>query len=450
MATRLCQRLGWLSLLSLLSLATVASAGGLRAGAAYRPLIATDEMVIGGGIGPGKAKGQEGELRASAIVIEAPTGHKACLVACDVLMLERDILDESAKQISAKTGIPFDSILINVTHTHHAPTTVTVHGYHREEGFANQVGAKVVEAAVEANENLTTVSLRFRLGEESSVGRNSRLLLKDGTIFWVGLREDALRPTGPFDPELPVLCFQKPNGDRVATLFNHSTHTIGTVKGLVRSPSFYGLAAQELEKEKGGLFVFFEGASGSTHNLDLPAAEATIRIKQAVSDALIKAREHPLNKIKARRSEINLTVRTFDEDFEEKRVSEYCKKRQPAPFAEKTIGIFREMRAELMPKQGQPRRTWVQAIVLGDIAIVGVPGEFFTVLGEEIKKQSPYRYTYVFELANDYVGYIPDKVGYDLGGYQVWTGLHSYLSKGSGERIVDEAVKLLNDLSKQD
>jgi hypothetical protein len=57
-----------------------------------------------------------------------------------------------------------------------------------------------------------------------------------------------------------------------------------------------------------------------------------------------------------------------------------------------------------------------------------------------------YRDTFVFELANDYVGYIPDAQGYDRGGYQVWTGLHSYLEKGSGEAIVDAAVGLLDEL----
>jgi hypothetical protein len=68
------------------------------------------------------------------------------------------------------------------------------------------------------------------------------------------------------------------------------------------------------------------------------------------------------------------------------------------------------------------------------------------VLGREIKLRSPYRDTYVFELANDYVGYIPDARGFDLGGYQVWTGLHSFLEKGSGEKIVDAAVGLLEEL----
>ena len=86
-----------------------------------------------------------------------------------------------------------------------------------------------------------------------------------------------MRPTGPFDPELPVLAFRRADGGLQAVLFNHSTHTIGTLKPGVRSPSFYGLAAQALEKEKGGIVVFFEGASGSTHNLDVAPAEATYR-----------------------------------------------------------------------------------------------------------------------------------------------------------------------------
>ena len=422
------------------------SAGELRAGAASKRLEADDGMVVGGSIGPVHLKGQEGELRASAVVVEGPDGGKVCLVACDVLMIERDVLDGAARTISAKTGIPFDHILINATHTHHAPTTASIHGYEREEAFTRQVGEKAVEAAVEANARLAPVAAKFRLGEESSVGRNSRLLLKDGTIYWVGARDDAVRPTGPFDPDLPVLAFHRPDRKPEAVIFNHSTHTIGTVKGMVRSPSFYGLAAQELEAERGGLFLFFEGSSGSTHNLDLPTAEAIVRIKAAVADALDAATPRPIARVVGRRREITLKVRHFDEAAEDAAVVAYCTKRQPAPYHEKTIAIFRAMRKRLAPRQGEERKTWVQAILLGDIAFVAVPGEFFTHLGLEIKRRSPYRDTYVFELANDYVGYIPDARAFDRGGYQVWTGLHSYLENGSGESIVDAAVGLLDQL----
>jgi hypothetical protein len=149
------------------------------------------------------------------------------------------------------------------------------------------------------------------------------------------------------------------------------------------------------------------------------------------------------------RREITLHVRRFDEAAEDRAVVAYCTKRQPPPGAERTIRIFREMRKELAPRQGAPISTWVQAIVLGDIAVVGVPGELFTVLGQEIKRQSPFRYTYVFELANDYVGYLPDAPAFERGGYQTWAGLHSFVEKGSGEAIVGEAVKLLTQLNER-
>jgi hypothetical protein len=244
-----------------------------------------------------------------------------------------------------------------------------------------------------------------------------------------------------------VLAFRRGDGTIEAVLFNHSTHTIGTHTPGVRSPSFYGLAAQSLEKEQGGTFLFFEGASGSTHNIGVPTPEATHRIRQAVERSLALAQPLPIDHVRGLRKEIILKVRHFNEADDEKAVTAYCSKRIKDPaFAQKTIGIFREMRRQVAPRQGQEQKSWVQAILIGDVAFVGVPGEFFTVLGQEIKRRSPYRYTYVFELANDYVGYIPDKEGLDRGGYQTWTGLHSYLERGSGEAIVAAAVELLERL----
>jgi neutral ceramidase len=279
------------------------------------------------------------------------------------------------------------------------------------------------------------------------VGKNSRLLLGDGTIFWVGSHDDAVRPTGPFDPELPVLAFRRGDGKLEAILFNHSTHTIGSHKPGVRSPAFYGLAAQAVEKDRGGTVIFFEGASGSTHNLDVPAQEATHRIEHAVLRALEAARPRAVDRVQSLKKEVTVKVRRFDETADELAVTAYCTKRIKDPAgAERVIATFRAMRKEVASHQGESRKTWVQAVLIGDVALVGVPGEFFTVLGQEIKRRSPFRYTYVFELANDYIGYIPDQLGYDRGGYQTWTGLHSFLERGTGELIVDEAVGLLDRL----
>jgi hypothetical protein len=422
----------------------------VRVGAGAAELEADDDMVIGGSILPFKVKGQEGKLRAVATVIEKPGAGKVCVVACDVLMLNRDLLDPVTEEVAKALGIAESHVLINCTHTHHAPSTVTVHGYARDEVFCRRVQRAIVTAAKAADAKLKTgdATFHFRLGEESSVGQNSRLLLKDGSIFWIGPRDDAVRPTGPFDPELPVLAFRGADNKPLAVLFNHSTHTIGVRKG-GRSPSFYGLAAQELEDDLGGTFLFLEGASGSTHNLGNTAAENTIRIKQAVKDALEKSAPRAVSRITAVKKPFKFKVRQFDEAKEDAAVSAYCNARA-AKQAEAYIDAFRAQRKVLAPKQGEERTTWIQVVLIGDVAIVGVPAEFFTVLGQEIKRRSPFRYTYVAELANDYIGYLPDKKAFDLGGYQTWTGLHSFADRDTGERMVDAAVALLEELAKKE
>jgi hypothetical protein len=418
----------------------------LRVGAAAVNLKADDSMIIGGGIHGGTAAGQEGQLRCVATVVAKRGSAPLAIVACDVLMLSRDLLDPVVERLASTTGIPAENILINATHTHHAPSTVTVHGYQRDELFCRRVQEAVVQAVQQASSRLDMGESQFFfwLGEESSVGQNSRLLLADNTIYWVGPHDDAVRPTGPFDPELPVLAFRSTDRRLLALLFNHSTHTIG-VRAAGRSPSFYGLAAQELEEQLGGTVMFLEGASGSTHNLSVAPAEAVTRIKNAVMAALEQAEPRPVDRLKSIKRPFPYRVRKFDEAAEDAAVDSYCRRRI-ANGAEGVIEVFRRQRETLAPHQGETRTTWIQVMALGDIALVGVPGECFTVLGQQIKRRSPYRYTYIAELANDWIGYLPDRKAFELGGYQTWTGLHSFAERGTGEAIVDAAVKMLDEL----
>jgi neutral ceramidase len=421
---------------------------GLRVGAAAAELEADDSMVIAGGILPGKAAGQEGKLRAVAIVLEKNSSGKIAIVACDILMITREWLDPVVAEIKQATGIPEERILINATHTHHAPSTMVVHGYGLDETFTRRVQRAIVASVKQANANLSKEGCQFyfALGAESTVGQNSRILLPDGQIYWVGPRENFVRPTGPFDPELPVLAFRQPDEKPRAVIFNHSTHTIGTRNAGKRSPSFYGLAAQELEEDLGGIFCFLEGASGSTHNLNLNCQEMTERIKNAVRKTLGSAKPQPIEKLAALKRPFKFKVRAFDEKAEEEAVTRYCRKYAPAN-ADQIIPVFRKMRAELAAKQGEPRETWLQVLRIGEVAIVAVPAEFFTQLGLDIKNRSPFRYTYIAELANDWIGYLPNREGHKLGGYQCWTGFHSYAEPGTGERMVDETIRMLKEMT---
>jgi len=428
----------------------VLAAADVRVGAAAVDLEADDSMVIAGGIGPGKATGQEGLLRAVAVVIEKPNAGKVAIVACDVLFVTRDFIDPALKEIEQSTGIAPDRVLVNATHTHHAPCTASVHGYVRDDVFTKRVQQAIVKSVQQANANLAggDAEFLFKLSEEKTVGANSRVLLSDNTIWWTGALSDPVRHTGPFDPQLPVFAFRGENKKLRALLYNHSTHTIGSRAPGVRSPSFYGLAAQELEPELGCKVSFLEGASGSTHNITgVPVDEAVRRMKRVIVEALAQAEPHAVTKLLSIKRAFPFKVRTFDESVEDEKVASYCNKRIPTG-AQGVIDVFRDMRRQLKGEQGKTRETFLQAVVMGDVAIVGVPAEYFTIFGTDIKKRSPYKYTYVAELANDWIGYLPNLEAHQLGGYQTWMGLHSYAEPGTGERVADTAVEMLKELAK--
>ena len=203
-----------------------------------------------------------------------------------------------------------------------------------------------------------------------------------------------------------------------------------------------------MERELGGVVNFLEGASGSTHNVrGVPVPLAIERMKRAVLDARASAEPRPVARVAAIKRQFTYRLRTFDDAVEAAKVDRYT-----AAHAKSSAGrigeIFATARRELKPQQGEQRTTWLQVILIGDVAIVGVPAEYFTALGLDIKRRSPFPNTYIAELANDWIGYLPDREGHRLGGYQTWTGLHSYVEPGTGERVADEAVKMLEELAR--
>ena len=61
----------------------------------------------------------------------------------------------------------------------------------------------------------------------------------------------------------------------------------------------------------------------------------------------------------------------------------------------------------------------VQALRLGDIALVGVAGEAFAEIGLAVKARSPFAHTIFLGYTNGCLGYIPTAAAYPAGGYEV-------------------------------
>src|SRR5262249_42806799 len=151
--------------------------------------------------------------------------------------------------------------------------------------------------------------------------------LRNGMISWLGEPQaERLRPTGPFDPDFPVMAFEHPDHSLAAVIFGHSTHPVDTPDWSHRSPAFYGLAAQTFEHETAAITTFIEGASGSTHPWPLEGfklvdvsvrerlTEAGRRILDAIRYHVDQAPEMPVARVESLKREVTVQVRNFDEE----------------------------------------------------------------------------------------------------------------------------------------
>ena len=88
----------------------------------------------------------------------------------------------------------------------------------------------------------------------------------------------------------------------------------------------------------------------------------------------------------------------------------------------------------------------IQVFRLGsDTAIVCLPAEIFVEFGLAIKQASPFKETMVISICNDRPSYVPTLKAFAEGSYEV---SNSRLAPGSGEAMVEAAIKMLNDLKR--
>jgi len=400
-------------------------------------------------------QGWEAEFRANALVLDAK--QRICLVSLDSIIVPLHVAQSAAKRIAAGTGIPEDHVLICATHTHRGPGMgdfVSVKPdaeYLRRLEEGSVLAAVKAVAAMDSAKAAAQSTVLFGQSQEATVGRNSRLLLKEGMIGWDGYEErGVVRPTGPYDPDLYVLALRRADGKYGGLAFNHSVHNIGHIRKDGMSPCFYGLAALEVERRHGATTLFLPGAFGSTHNITynnsgVPAAECVHRVVDAIEEALGRLQPALPGPVQVLNRQFTYHVRRFDEAKEARAVKSYLEKYAPQRAASQGEW-FRRMREQMAPHRGEPRQARLQVIRLGDLALVGVPGEMFARLGLELRRRSPFRHTCIIGLANEQIGYIPDRKAYADGGYQTWAGWHSMLEVGTGETMVDQAVAMLEEL----
>jgi len=404
-------------------------------------------------------EGLEGQLRATAAILQGE--ETIAFVTLDSLIVPDRVIAGIIRRVTEATGLTAANLVIIASHTHHAPCSLDIFGCRSHPEFVRRLELGATAALLDAWGQLqdektpaldTQAELLLGLSQEATVGRNSRLLLKDGQIGWFGYQEsDLVRPTGPYDPDLMVLALRRPRGNYAALLFNHSVHNIGPLEWGRLSPGFYGHSAQRLHREQGAPVVFLPGAFGSTHNITyegsgVPGPELVERVTGAVTEALTRLRPALNGPLRVLQRPFTYRIREFDEAAADAAVRRYFARYATAQ-AEAQERCFAAMRAEMRPVMGEERQTTLHVIRLGEVALVGIPGEMFARLGLEIRRRSPFRHTFVIGLANGEIGYLPDWQAYEDGGYQTWPGWHCQVAPGTGEAMVEQALAMLEEVS---
>ena len=453
-----------------LALAPALAAAELTVGAAAADVTPPPGCPMAGYYSVRGAEGTHDPLFAKAVVLEKG-GMKAALVSLDLISTTRGLVEETRKLVEKETGIPGKHVMISATHSHTGPVLwdgspradVLSGGSQIAKDYMKELPAKIAAAVKKADAARKPAKASFAAGKEEGLAFNRRFHMEDGTVGWNPGKKNPkiVRPAGPTDPSVPVVLFEtldkqpKP----LATYVNFAMH-LDTVGGMYYSADYPFTLARSLSAVTGddAVTLFTTGTCGDINHINVgsdkpqkghaEAARIGTRLAAEVLrtfDNLAPAADGPL-RVSSAMVELPLPPVSADEVAAAKLVvADVDAGKKPAPKFLDQVQAFKAI--DVATRLGKPLAVEVQVISLGDdLAWVSLPGEIFVDLGLQIKRGSPFKQTMIAELANGSIGYVPTRVAYAEGNYEV---VSARCATGSGEKLVDEALKQLREQFKK-
>jgi neutral ceramidase len=461
----------------------------LKIGIAEADITPDQPMRLAGMLNPPEAQGTQWPLHARVFVFSNDE-RQIALVVLDNLLLATPLIPEFRITVTLNTPISPEDVMIACTHTHRAPFAAALMDEEVNFDYVDWMREQTAEAMRQAVASLQPAV--YRVGHIAAPGwtfnrrqmyRSARYGEQVGTQGPQDIPE-FIRNEGPEDEELKILQFVDMEDRCLGGLVNFACHT--TVMGgePVYSADYAGPLTELLSKQFGGIFGFLQGAAGNLWAIDT-------RHSSTLLDKDYMGPDHALRMGKALAEKANEALRTSGIQKKERlgmarmvlsipqrkvtreqvELAQWYLEKAPEDldqqaftrqiyghdftffhndplvqkwFARETIAMWEWQRR--MGTRELIEAVEVQAFLLGDVALVGLPSEIFTEFGLKIKAESPFPETFVAELVNGWHGYIPTQEAFQHGGYETRLGYTSRLVPEAGDRMVEAVLTMLQAL----
>ncbi|MCL5279033.1 MAG: neutral/alkaline non-lysosomal ceramidase N-terminal domain-containing protein [Planctomycetes bacterium] len=389
-------------------------------------------------------------LYAKALVL-SNSHNTIAIVAADLLYTPlEEITDPVRTIVHEKLGIPRQNIMVCATHTHSGPEVFTrsklppksrVPVSDLAQSYLQVLIRKMADAVVMAHQNMRDVKIGVAAGEVPEVLFNRRPVGKDGrvkTAFTLPPEVVATRRIEPaadgevcvrftfsskgvplefgcVDPRVFVLRMEDADGRIVGSLVDFGCHPVSIYPSCPTaiSADYPAFLTRVVEQAEGGVCLFTLGLAGNT----VPIQRGTgprEQIGKAVGAEAIR--------------KLQFITATSDAAL-----SGMCR--------QATFPMRKTASDKADATDAQSITTEIQVLRLGDIYILGLPGEVLVEVGREIRKKAGIEKLLITTVTNDTIGYVCHSRAYDEGGYEPESG--ASLAQGAGEIMVREALALL-------
>jgi hypothetical protein len=408
--------------------ANQSSTANLRVGAAVRDITPTSDMLPLTRVPKVEMVGVLDPIHVRVIALTS--GGATTLIVC--VETGKSLGPQLARVLSQRAGIPLEAILFTATHSHATPEiTENWIDLHFEEGskVTNQqrwalfVQQQLLAAADEALANMKNAAVGIGYAESYINVNRDAVYNKtvDGKVVEVvGL---GFNPTGPTDKTVAAIRFNDESGKPIAFIVNYAVH--GTVmhantnlsgkSGI--SADIPGFVSTWLEqKYPGSVAMWLSGAAGD----QAPLMQNQMLTRNPLSGVQDESfgNSYELLKYLSRIHFADVeTALSNITHFERKAQVQFDYRDSTIPA--KTAGEY---------------SISLQLLRIGDIALVGFPGELFSTLGKAIKQASPLKNTIVvnhsWQRTTQHSGYHADDAALARGGFGTNAGFKpGYLSK---------------------